>query len=175
MRIVHEDVEIRGSVSQRISRLCGSSPSIGEFLECVYNQKRLHSALGYLPPAEFENGAACVAFETQARGALPLRPRDLTQLRQNGCYGAAAAAPAIPAAESTLGSHPCVALSSAQVTSEWSNFNLAVADFPSNGNYPLNFVSQSRGSVQIPGMPARRTLMDLQMRPRVIVGLPDSF
>src|ERR1700680_3561868 len=63
-------------------------------------------------------------------------------------YGAADAAPAIPAAESTLGSHPCVALSSAQVLPEWINRHLPGNAFASNGDNPLNFVSHSRGSLQ---------------------------
>ena len=34
--------------------IADANAQIGQFLEAVYNHKRLHSSLGYLPPAEYE-------------------------------------------------------------------------------------------------------------------------
>jgi transposase InsO family protein len=47
--------------------LAEARASIREFLEKVYNQKRLHSALGYLPPVEFEAQLAAQNMEAAAR------------------------------------------------------------------------------------------------------------
>jgi len=45
--------------------LAHARTSIGEFLEKIYNQKRLHSALSYRSPVEFENSLS-IATSQQA-------------------------------------------------------------------------------------------------------------
>jgi putative transposase len=48
------------------AKLDEAAASIGEFIDQVYNQQRLHSALGYRPPAEFEQQEGTIG----AAGAL---------------------------------------------------------------------------------------------------------
>jgi transposase InsO family protein len=43
---------------QEYRDLAEARASIGRFIDQVYNQKRLHSALGYRPPVEFEQAWA---------------------------------------------------------------------------------------------------------------------
>src|SRR5204862_7079756 len=92
------------------------------------------------------------AFSTWGR--CPQSPEIYRVIRQNGWsfWGTGYARPhAIPAAESALGSHLCVALSPAQVLPGWTTSTSPCNDFSANGDYPLNFVSHPRGSLQYPG------------------------
>ncbi len=52
--------------------LAEARASIHEFLEKVYNHKRLHSALGYVPPAEFEANLAARTDKDAASRQLPV-------------------------------------------------------------------------------------------------------
>jgi transposase InsO family protein len=52
--------------------LAEARASIRAFLERVYNQKRLHSARGYLPPAEFERGLLAPTHKEAAARQLSL-------------------------------------------------------------------------------------------------------
>jgi putative transposase len=45
----HEEVYLKGY--RKIADLCAALPT---YLQAVYNGTRLHYALGYLPPAEYE-------------------------------------------------------------------------------------------------------------------------
>ena len=61
-----------------------ASASIGKFIEEVYNLRRLHSALGYVPPAEFEAGLPEKPVETAAADGNPKNQDSHSGLNPSG-------------------------------------------------------------------------------------------
>lgn len=126
--------------------LADAYASIGEFIERVYNEKRLHWAIGRRPSSSSRRrGCHEVAPRRHACLGAPLpNPWDLPLSGQNGCRRNARfwrwpkPPPAIPATESALGLRPRRALSSAQPPPEWTTSTLPCNTFAANGNYPLN-------------------------------------
>lgn len=74
----HEEVYLRGY--RTTADLCAALPT---YLEEVYNGTRLHSALGYLPPAEYEEQhhltrtaqVKSLALGSPVRGGTPRTPK----------------------------------------------------------------------------------------------------
>jgi hypothetical protein len=83
-------------------------------------------------------------------GRCPQTPGIFRFAARMDCLGerVAPAPGPIPAAESALGLRSRSALSSAQVFPEWTTSTSPCNNFLSNGDNPLNLLSQSRGSLQ---------------------------
>ena len=75
-------------------------------------------------------------------GLLPPDPGDTLPTGRWLCHR-----PVIPAAESTLGLLPSIALSSARVLPEWTTTIPSCNDFSLNGHNPLNSMSQPKGAL----------------------------
>jgi hypothetical protein len=82
-------------------------------------------------------------------GSAPATPGFNAVAPESANWGGYCRPSMIPAAESTLGSRPRVALSSAQVIPEWTTITQPCNAFLANGDNPLNFVSHSKGSPQV--------------------------
>ncbi len=70
LRVVHEMLKYEEVLRNEYRYLAESRASIREFLENIYNQKRLHTALGYLSPVEFEAQLAALNMVTFAARQL---------------------------------------------------------------------------------------------------------
>jgi len=62
---------------------------VEEFIEQVYNRVRLHSALGYLSPAEFESRLQSGTVPVWLPAALSLRRHAEVPLREQSAGGPA--------------------------------------------------------------------------------------
>lgn len=72
LRVIQKTLKYEEVLRNEYRDLAEARASIRQFLEKIYNQKRLHSALGYLPPAEFERNHQQANSKDAAARQLPL-------------------------------------------------------------------------------------------------------
>jgi putative transposase len=74
---------------------------IEEFVEHYYNQKRLHSSLGYCPPEEFEQ-QSLHASETKSLASTMVFFQESTRISSTGLMGEGTQTPSLPQTPSLL-------------------------------------------------------------------------
>ena len=72
LRVVYETLKYEEVYRNEYRDLAEARSSIGQFLERIYNRKRLHSALGYVSPVEFEAHLAAQKNKEAAARRLSL-------------------------------------------------------------------------------------------------------
>jgi hypothetical protein len=99
--------------------LAEAHASIRVFLEKVYNQRRPHSALGYLPPVEFEHGLLAqpnkeAASRRPSFGVFRGIGKSIHPMRARSLTAAPSPASASPAGAHLAGKRLCVQCNSSE-------------------------------------------------------------
>jgi hypothetical protein len=124
LRKLHQDVEAGRNLREDLRA------NIEDFIEQYYNRQRLHSALGYQSPQEFESKAENQASTRESHMATPLN--DGTVLVTGGSGGGPGTAGSVPVAprNESYKPRPCPVCGLWPNIMEATNHNAGLMDRP---------------------------------------------
>ena len=137
----------------RYRDLAQARASIGHFLEQIYNRRRLHSSLGYVPPVELKPGWRQESGVSRGGCGMGfLRHEEIYRSDKEARSGERAAPGAhrfdeFPAGYSLAGCSPAEPASASPAGYSIGEKDGAGNLFPANGNLSLFTLSHDRGAV----------------------------